>query len=188
MTPKELQDFCLSIVLITVDDARPSVCPSVCPSDLVFKKIGGSQSRHIMWPAECGTRQAIQARPDHPNRVVSPPRGLPFNMQQVTPAPNRPICHEVQQQISSVCVTSTISPGLGSGRTQPAMLGSGCICLPTSSYFGHSGGEAAALPRQENHSDYTRVIQHALVLGPSDHIKPNPSVTAQSAESANTAL
>ena len=28
-------------------------------------------------PAERGRRQAIQARPDHPNRVVSPSRGLP---------------------------------------------------------------------------------------------------------------
>ena len=29
---------------------------------------------------------SIQARPDHPNRVVSPSRGLPLNMQQVAPA------------------------------------------------------------------------------------------------------
>ena len=34
-------------------------------------------------PAECGSGQAIQARPDHPNRVVSPSRGLPLNLQQV---------------------------------------------------------------------------------------------------------
>ena len=37
-------------------------------------------------PAERGSGQAIQARPDHPNRVVSPSRGLPLNMQQVAPA------------------------------------------------------------------------------------------------------
>ena len=36
--------------------------------------------------AECGSGQAIQARPDHPNRVVSPSRGLPLNLQQVAPA------------------------------------------------------------------------------------------------------
>ena len=34
-------------------------------------------------PADCGSRQAIQARPDHSNRVVSPSRGLPLNLQQV---------------------------------------------------------------------------------------------------------
>ena len=37
-------------------------------------------------PAERGSGQAIQARPDHPNRVVSPSRGLPLNLQQVAPA------------------------------------------------------------------------------------------------------
>ena len=36
--------------------------------------------------AECGSGQAIQARADHPNRVVSPSRGLPLNLQQVAPA------------------------------------------------------------------------------------------------------
>ena len=51
-------------------------------------------------PAERGSRQAIQTRPDHPNRVVSPSRGLPLNMQQVAPAQNRLICHEVQQQVA----------------------------------------------------------------------------------------
>ena len=37
-------------------------------------------------PAECGSGQAIQARPDHPNRVVSPSSGLPLNLEQVAPA------------------------------------------------------------------------------------------------------
>ena len=37
-------------------------------------------------PTEHGSRQAIQARPDHPNRVGSLSRGLPLNMQQVAPA------------------------------------------------------------------------------------------------------
>ena len=49
-----------------------------------------------------GSRQAIQAKPDHPNRVVSPSRGLPNNMQQVAPAQNRSVCHEVQQQVASL--------------------------------------------------------------------------------------
>ena len=44
-------------------------------------KASGSQR-----PAEHGSRQAIQATPDNPDRVVSPSRGLPVNMQQVTPA------------------------------------------------------------------------------------------------------
>ena len=36
--------------------------------------------------AERRSRQAIQAKPDHPDRVVSPSTGLPTNMHQVAPA------------------------------------------------------------------------------------------------------
>ena len=39
-----------------------------------------------------------------------------------------------------------------------------------------SGGEAAGLPMQENHYDYSRVAQHALVLGPSGHVQPDPNL------------
>ena len=87
-------------------------------------------------------------------------------------APNRPICHEVQQQVAFVCVTSTGSPGHSSGCTQSAMGGSGCIRLPTSSHIGQSG-EVAGLPMQENHSDCSGVAKHALVLGSSGNIQPN---------------
>ena len=126
-------------------------------------------------PAERGSRQAIQARPDHPNRVVSPSRGLPLNMQQVAPAQNRHICHKVQQQVASVCVTGTGSPGNSSGRAQSAMVGSESIHLPTISHI-------ARLPMQENHSDCSGVAQNALVLGSSGHVQPNPTEPAQSAQ------
>ena len=120
----------------------------------------------------------IQTRPDHPNRVVSPCRGLPSYMQQVPLASNIPICHEVQQQVATVCVTGTRSPGHSSGCTQSAMGGSGRICLLTSSHLGQSGGEVAGLPMQENHSDCSGVTQHAFVLGPSDHVQSDPTEPA----------
>ena len=41
---------------------------------------------------------------------------------------------------------------------------------------------------QENHSDCSGVAQHALVLGLSDHVQPNPTEPAQFAERAYTAL
>ena len=44
----------------------------------MLQKTVDSQSPTHFKPAECGSRQAIQARPDHPNRVLSPPRGLPI--------------------------------------------------------------------------------------------------------------
>ena len=103
-------------------------------------------------PAERGSGQAIQARPDHPTKVVSPSRGLPLNMQQVAPAQNRLNCHEVRQQVASVCVTGTGSPGHSSGCAQSAMVGFGSIHLTTISHIGQSGGGVAGLPMQENHS------------------------------------
>ena len=114
-------------------EAGPTLCPTMENIDLVYQKSSNSQSLTHSRPAERGSRQAIQARPDHPNRVVSLSRGLPDNLQQVAPAKNRPYCHEVQQQVASVCFTDTGSPG---HSTQSAMGGLGRICLPTSSILG----------------------------------------------------
>ena len=50
---------------------------------------------------------------------------------------------------------------------------------PISSRRGQSHGEAAGLPMQENHSNCSRVAQHALVLGPNGLVEPHPSVPAQ---------
>ena len=166
----------------------PTLCPTMENLDLVYQEASNSQSPTHSRPAERGSRQAIQTRPDHQNRVVSPSRGLPNNMQQVAPASSRPICHKVQQQVNSVCVTSTRSPGYSSGCTQSAMGGSGRICLPTSSHLGQSGGEVAGLPMQENHSDCSSVAQHALVLGLSDHVQSDPTEPAFLAQPVNTAL
>ena len=155
---------------------------------LVYRETSYSQSPTHSRPAERGTKQAIQARPDHSDKVVSPPRGFSNDLQQVVPASNRSVCHKVQQQVTSVCVTSTESPGLSSGSTHSAMEGSGRIGLPTSSHLGQSSGEVARLPMQENHSDCSRVAQHALVLGYSGHVQPHPTESAQPAQPVNTAL
>ena len=96
-------------------------------------------------------------------------------MQQVAPASSRPICHEVQQQITSVCVTGSGSPSYSSGCSQSAMGGSGCVCLSTSDHLGQSGGEVAGHPMQENHCDCPGVAQHALVLGSGNHVQSNPT-------------
>ena len=149
------------------------------------QETSNSQSPTHPRPAECGSRQVLQTGPDHPNRVVPPSRGLQNNMQQVAPASNRPLCYEVQQQVASICVTGTGSPGHSSGYTQSTMGGSGRICLPASGHLGQSGGEVAGLPMQENHSDCSGVAQHALVLGPSGHVQ---SDSTEPGQPANTAL
>ena len=57
---------------------------------------------------------------------------------------------------------------------------SGSICLPTSGHLGQRSWETTGLPVQENHSDCSRVAQHALVLGSSGHVKPDSLVPALS--------
>ena len=108
-------------------------------------------------------------------------------MQPVAPASNRLICHEVQQHVASICVTSTGLPGHSSGCTQSAMGGSGCLCLPTNGHLRQSGREVARQPLQENHSDCSGVAQHALILGSGSHVQSNliePTHSAKPVDSA----
>ena len=64
----------------------------------------------------------------------------------------------------------------------------GPICPPSYHHIGQSGGEVTGLPVQENHSDCSRVTQHALVLGSSGHVEPDPSVPAKPAQSADSPI
>ena len=149
-----------------------TLCPTMENLDLVYQTSSNSKSPIYPRAAECGSRQAIQTRPDHSNRMVPPSRGFPSYMQQVAPTSDRSICHEVQQQVTSVCVTST---GLH-----------GRIRLPTSGHLGQSGGEVTGLTLQENHSDCSGVAQHALVLGSSDHVQSDPTEPSQPAQPVDT--
>ena len=130
-----------------------TLCPTMENLDLVYQTSSNSKSPTNPRAAVCGSRQAIQTGPDHSNRMVPPSRGFPSYMQQVAPTSDRSICHEVQQQVTSVRVTSTGLLGSSSGCTQFAMGESGRIRLPTSGHLGQSGGEVTGLTLQENHSD-----------------------------------
>ena len=109
-------------------------------------------------------------------------------MLEVAPATSGPVCHQVQQQTATVCVTGSRPPGLGSGCTQPLLGGPGPIRLPPGSHLGQSGGEAPGLPLQQNNSDCPRVAQHALVLGPGSNVKPDPTVSAQHTQPSVSAI
>ena len=100
-------------------------------------------------------------------------------MLPVAPAPGGLVWHQVQQQTTTVCVTGSRPPVMGSGCTQSVLAGSGPICLPTSSHLRQSSGEVAGLPMQQNHTDCTGVAQHALVLGSSGNVQSDPTVSAQ---------
>ena len=170
------------------NEVGPALCFTMENVDLVYQTSGHSQSPTYTRQAERGSRQVISTRPDNSNRIVSPPRDFPGDMRQVAPARYRPIRHEVQQQVTSVRFTSTGHTCSGSGCTQSSMGGNGCLCLPTSSHLGQGGGEITGLPLQENHSDCSRMAQHALVLGSCDHVQSDPTEPAQPTQSADPAF
>ena len=145
----------------------------------MYQTAGNPQGTSDLQPAERDSRQAIQTWPDHSDRVVTSSRSFPSYMLPVAPASSGPVCHQVQQQTATVCVTGPRPPGMGSGCTQPLLGGPGPICLSTSSHLGQSGGEVTGLPLQQNNSDCPRVAQHALVLGSTGNVQSNPTVSAQ---------
>ena len=60
-------------------------CPVRQFLDLVYQTSSNSKSPTYPRAAECGSRQAIQAGPDHSDGMVPPSRGFPSYMQQVAP-------------------------------------------------------------------------------------------------------
>ena len=170
------------------EEVGVTVCPTVENPVLVHQTTGNPQGTSHPRLAERDSRQAIQTWPDHSNRVVTSSSSVPSCMLKVAPATSGPVCHQVQQQTATVCVTGSRPPGLGSGCTQPLLGGPGPICLPTGSHLGQSGGEAPGLPLQQNNSDCSKVAQHGLVLGPGGNVKPDPTASALHTKPSVSAL
>ena len=154
----------------------------------MYQKTGYSQSATHSRPAECGSRQAIQAMPDHSNRVVSPPRGLPSSMQQVAQASDRPFLQQgsTTNWLSLFHQYRTPWPGQSMHSACHGRIWT--ICLSTSSHLGQSDGEVTGRPVQENDFDCSKVAQHALVLGSGDHVQPDPTVLAQPTQPSHTTI
>ena len=96
-------------------------------------------------------------------------------MLPVAPASSGPVCHQVQQQLH-LCLTSSRSTSPGSRGPQSTLGGSGPTCLPTSSFLGQ-----VVEKLQDHPCNRLLLVQHALVLGPGDHVKSDPTVSALSA-------
>ena len=97
------------------DEVGLPMCPTVENPVLVHQETCNSQGTSHPRPAERDSRQAIQTWPDHSDRVVPSPRGVSSHMLPVAPTSSRLVCHQIQQQTPTVCVTGSRPPGLGSG-------------------------------------------------------------------------
>ena len=159
-------------------EVRPTMCTALEDPNLVQQEPSDSKGASHPRPVERGSRQAIQARADYSDRMVSASPSVRPYMQQVASTSNRSFCHQIQHQTPNVCVTGARSDGHCSGRTESVMGGSGRLCFPTSSHLGQSGGETSGLPLQKNDSYCPRVAEHDLVLGPGGNVQPNPTEPA----------
>ena len=149
-----------------------SVYPSVENPDLVLQETGNSQGQTHSRPAECSSRQAIQARPRPPRQWSLLPEVFYLKCTR---------WHQPQIDMFAKLLQGSITNCLFSRCTQPVLGGFTPLFFPSSSHFGQSGGEIAGLPLQENCSVCSVGGQHALVLGSSGYVKPNPSVLAHPA-------
>ena len=163
------------------DGVGPFMHPTMENTDLVYQERCDSQSSTHPRPSECDSRQTIQTRPNHSNRMVSQHSSFSSNMQLVAPTQSGPLFHQVQHKASTVCLPCSRPPGMGSRCSQPVLGGAGSLCLPTSSHLGQSDGQVTGLPVQQNDTDCTGQAQHVLVLGPGSHVQSDPPVSSQSA-------
>ena len=86
---------------------------------------------------------------------------LPVNMLPLAPVQVDPFATRFNNKLPHL-ITSARPSGMGSGCTQPALGGSGPLCLPIGSHLGQSGGEVAGPPMQESHFDCSRMAQHGF--------------------------
>ena len=164
------------------------LCPTLENIDLVLPKTSNTEGPAHTRPPQCDSGQTIQARSNHTDRVVPPSRDFSQSMQEVAPSSDRLVCHEVQSQTASVCVSSSGPLGSSSGCTHSTLGGSGCLRLPTDRHIGQSGGETTGFSLQKTHSHCPGLAQHALVLGLGDHVQSSPSQPSKSAQLADSAL
>ena len=169
-------------------EVGPALCPTVENLDLVLLASSDSKSPTHSRPSERNSGQAIQTRADHPDGMVPPSRNFSQDLQPMAPTSNRSVCHEVQPQVTSICLSSTGPLGSSSRCSHLAMGESRCIRLSTNGHFRQGGGEAPKFPLQEANSDCPGVAQHALVLGLGDHVQSGASQSAQPVQPVDTAL
>ena len=82
------------------------VCPTLEDLDLVFPEASNSKGPTHPRPPQCDSGQTIQAGSNHTNIMVPPSQNFSEAMQQVAPTSDRLVCHEVQSQVTPVCVSN----------------------------------------------------------------------------------
>ena len=160
-------------------EIRLTLCPPLETDALVQSKADCLEGQAYSGSPERHSRQAVPTQSGDPNRMVPPPGGVCSNMPALAPPVCGPVCHPVQSQTSPVCIPGSRPISVGSGRLKSPLGGPGRLCLSTDGPSSSGGNETLGPRIPSSHSDSTRLAQHALVLGPGQHVSssspPAPS-------------
>ena len=108
-----------------------------------------------------------------PNGMVPPPGGFCSNMPALAPSVCGPVCHSVQSQTSPVCIPGSRPVSVGSGRLKSPLGGPGRLCFSPDGPSTSGGNETFGPRIPSSHPDSARLAQHAVVLGPGQHVSSN---------------
>ena len=94
------------------DEVGPALCPTLENLDLVFPATSNSKARHIP-----GRLNVIADKLSRLGQTIQTewsllPEIFQQDMQPMAPASGGSVCHEVQPQVTSVCLSSTRTPWL----------------------------------------------------------------------------
>ena len=169
-------------------EIRLTLCPPLETDALVQSKADCPEGQAYSGSPERHSRQAVPTQSGDPNGMVPPPGGVCSNMPALALPVCGPVCHPVQSQTSPVCIPGSRPISVGSGCLKSPLGGPGRLCLSTDSPSS-SGDNKTFGPRiPSSHSDSTRLAQHALVLGPGQHVNSNSPPAPSGVEFDNSAV
>ena len=98
------------------------------------------------------------------------------------------VCHQMQQQTPTICVSCPVPEGLGSRRSKSIAGGTGSLRLSPSCSAGKSDLQDSGSQLPEGNIDSCRLTQHAMVLGPSDVVDPDSPAPSSVARPSNSTI
>ena len=152
---------------------------------LVSRQTDCSQGETHSRQTECFGRFPLQTRSNSPFGVVTVSSGVCLPVYSVGYPLSRSLCHQVESQGGSVCVTDSRSPGMAS-RCLVNELGSAVgICISTHSSNIPSSVQGGG-PQVSVNLGSTHVARQELVSGSTGLVNRSPQIVASQVEPAET--
>ena len=169
-------------------EIRLSLCPPLKTPVVVQPESNCVTGQTHSGSPECHCRQAVQTQTGDSDGVVSPSRGFRPTLSEVAQTGSGSFCNQIRSQTSQVCIAGTRSVGL-EGRCVDSSVGEpGRLCLSSGCKSGTGGHQTVGPRMSPNHPDCSGMAQHAMILGPSQHVSSNSPFTSQIGEFDNSTV